>query len=172
MEAPFYDVVVAGGGAAGLSAVSCWAGRGAGSPWSMPERHATLPRLTCRGSCPVTGCRRATCWPRDGRVSGYGVELVEDQVAGIEAGFFVRLAGGQVLKARRILVATGVATSCRTSLGSASGGAGSPALPVLPRWEVRDQPIGSWAPSPARCSMHSWCGSGPMTWSSSSTPMA
>jgi hypothetical protein len=34
-------------------------------------------------------------------VGGGGVELVEDQVAGIETGFVVRLAGGRVLKARR-----------------------------------------------------------------------
>jgi thioredoxin reductase len=76
-------------------------------------------------------------------VTGYGVELVEDQVVRIEAGFFVRLAGGRVLKARRILVATGVRDE----------------LPEIPRvrerwgrdllhcpychgWEVRDQPIG------------------------------
>ncbi len=41
-------------------------------------------------------------------VSGYGVELLEGQVLGIEPGFDVRLASGQVLAARRVLVATGV----------------------------------------------------------------
>ena len=42
-------------------------------------------------------------------VEAYGVELVQDQVVGVDAGpFVVRLAGGRVLKARRILLATGV----------------------------------------------------------------
>jgi thioredoxin reductase len=41
-------------------------------------------------------------------VAGYGVDLVEDQVVGIEAGFYVRFAGGAVLRSRRILVTTGV----------------------------------------------------------------
>jgi thioredoxin reductase len=41
-------------------------------------------------------------------VSGHDVQLIADQVVGIETGFSVRLAGGQVLDARRVLVATGV----------------------------------------------------------------
>ena len=41
-------------------------------------------------------------------VAGYGVDLVQDRVVRIEPGFFVRLAGGRVLRARRILVTTGV----------------------------------------------------------------
>jgi len=41
-------------------------------------------------------------------VGGYGVDLIADQVAEIEPGFSVRLAGGRVLNGRRVLVATGV----------------------------------------------------------------
>jgi thioredoxin reductase len=40
-------------------------------------------------------------------VTGYGVELIDDQVLGIEPGFVVRLADGQAISARRILIATG-----------------------------------------------------------------
>jgi thioredoxin reductase len=43
-----------------------------------------------------------------GQVTGYGAELVSDQVLGIEPGFLVRLAGGRTFTARRILLATGV----------------------------------------------------------------
>jgi len=39
-------------------------------------------------------------------VAGYGVELMTDQVLGIDPGFVVRLAGGRVLTARRLLVAS------------------------------------------------------------------
>jgi len=76
-------------------------------------------------------------------VAGYGVELAEDQVVGIEAGFFVRLAGGQVLRARRILVATGV----RDDLPDIPGvrqrwGRDLLHCPYCHGWEVRGQPIG------------------------------
>ncbi len=70
------------------------------------------------------------------------MELVEDQVVGIEAGFFVRLTGGQVLRAR-ILVATGV----RDELPDIPGvrqrwGRDLLHCPYCHGWEVRDQPIG------------------------------
>jgi thioredoxin reductase len=76
-------------------------------------------------------------------VTGYGVELVKDQVVGIEAGFFVRLAGGQVLRARRILIATGV----RDELPDIPGvrqrwGRDLLHCPYCHGWEVRYQPIG------------------------------
>ena len=144
MEASFYDVVVAGGGAAGLSAALVL-GRArrrvavvdAGAPRNAPAAH--LQGFLSRDGMPPGDLLAA------GRaeVSGYGVELVEDQVAGIEAGFFVRLAGGQVLKARRILVATGV----RDELPDIPGvrqrwGRDLLHCPYCHGWEVRDQPIG------------------------------
>jgi thioredoxin reductase len=75
-------------------------------------------------------------------VSGYGVELVEDRVVGLEAGFIVRLAGGRVLQARRVLVATGV----RDELPDIPGvrerwGRDLLHCPYCHGWEVRDQPI-------------------------------
>jgi hypothetical protein len=40
--------------------------------------------------------------------TGYGVEVIEDQVLEIEPGFFVHLAGGHELAARCVLIATGI----------------------------------------------------------------
>jgi thioredoxin reductase len=76
-------------------------------------------------------------------VAGYGVELIEDRVVGIEAGFVVRLAGGDVLRARRILMATGV----RDELPEIPGvrerwGRDLLHCPYCHGWEVRDQPVG------------------------------
>jgi thioredoxin reductase len=76
-------------------------------------------------------------------VSGYGVDLIDDRVVGIDAGFVVRLAGGQVLNARRILVATGV----RDELPDIPGvrerwGRDLLHCPYCHGWEVRDQPVG------------------------------
>src|SRR3977135_3882520 len=109
MEEPIYDVVVVGGGAAGLSAALVL-GRArrrivvidAGAPRNAPAAHMQ-GFLSRDGMSPADLLAAGRV-----EVAGYGVELVEDQVVAIEAGFVVRLAGGRVLKARRILVATGV----------------------------------------------------------------
>jgi thioredoxin reductase len=76
-------------------------------------------------------------------VTGYGVELVEGEVVGIEDGFMVRLADSRELKARRILVATGV----RDELPEIPGvrerwGRDLLHCPYCHGWEVRDQPLG------------------------------
>jgi len=64
-------------------------------------------------------------------------------VVGVEGAFVVRLAGGRVLKARRILIATGV----RDELPEIPGvrerwGRDLLHCPYCHGWEVRDQPIG------------------------------
>ena len=81
-------------------------------------------------------------------VTGYGVELVDDRVVAIEPGFVVRLAGGRVLQARRILVATGV----RDELPEIPGvrerwGRDLLHCPYCHGWEVRDQPSAYSAPA-------------------------
>src|SRR4029453_16136517 len=100
MEVKVYDVVVVGGGAAGLSAALVL-GRArrrvavvdAGEPRNAPA--APMPGFLSREGL----------WPArlvavgGGEVAGYGVELLEDRVVAIEAGFVVRLAGGGVLEA-------------------------------------------------------------------------
>jgi len=139
-----YDVVIVGGGAAGLSAalVLGRARRGvavvdAGSPRNAPAAH--MQGFLSRDGMPPAELLAA------GRaeVRGYGVELIEDRVIGIEAGFAVRLAGGRVLEARRILVAVGV----RDELPEIPGvrerwGRDLLHCPYCHGWEVRDQPLG------------------------------
>jgi thioredoxin reductase len=144
VDSTVYDVVVVGGGAAGLSAALVL-GRArrrvavvdAGAPRNAPAAH--LQGFLSRNGMPPAELLAA------GRVevAGYGVELVEDHVVGIEAGFYVRLAGGRVLKARRILVATGV----RDELPEIPGvrqrwGRDLLHCPYCHGWEVRDEPIG------------------------------
>jgi len=76
-------------------------------------------------------------------VCGYGVEIIDDRVVEIEAGFVVRLAGDGVLQARRLLIATGV----RDELPEIPGvrerwGRDLLHCPYCHGWEVRDQPVG------------------------------
>ncbi|QIS18612.1 NAD(P)/FAD-dependent oxidoreductase [Nocardia terpenica] len=109
-----YDVVIVGGGAAGLSAALVL-GRArrwvavvdAGEPRNAPAVH--MHGFLSRDGMPpadllATGRRE---------VAGYGVELIDDRVesaeyAGCGLDFTLRLASGGLLRARRIVVATGL----------------------------------------------------------------
>ncbi len=169
-EAEAYDVVVVGGGAAGLSAALVL-GRArrrvavidAGGPRNAPAAH--MQGFLSRDGMPPADFLAV------GRaeVTGYGVDVIEDQVLGIEAGFFVRLAGGQVLRARRLLVATGVLDELPEIPGVRQRwGRDLLHCPTATAGRCATNPSGFWGPSPARYSMHNWCGSGPTTSSSSS----
>jgi len=83
-------------------------------------------------------------WAAGGaEVSGYGVEVVEDQVLRIDPGFVVHLAGGQALAARRLLVATGVGDDLPDIPGVRQRwGRDLLHCPYCHGWEVRDQPLG------------------------------
>jgi thioredoxin reductase len=144
MDKRTHDVVVVGGGAAGLTAALVL-GRArrsvavidGGHPRNAPAAH--MHGFLSRDGMPPADLLAA------GRVelTGYGVELVDDHVTAIEAGFIVRLAGGRVLNARRILVATGV----RDELPDIPGvrerwGRDLLHCPYCHGWEVRDQPVG------------------------------
>ncbi len=143
MKSEDYDVVVVGGGAAGLSAALVL-GRArrrvavvdGGRPRNAPAAH--MHGFLSRDGMP----------PRDllavGRaeVTGYGVQFIDDQVAAIERRFTVRLAGGSRLSARRVLIATG----SRDELPDIPGvherwGKDLLHCPYCHGWEVRDQPI-------------------------------
>jgi thioredoxin reductase len=149
--ARIYDVVVVGGGAAGLSAALVL-GRSrrrvavvdAGTPRNAPAAHMH-GYLSRDGLSPAdllaTGREE---------VAGYGVELVDDTVSAIEPGFVVRLAGGRELTARRILIATGL----RDELPDLPGvkerwGRDLLHCPYCHGWEVRDQPLGVLGTHPA-----------------------
>jgi thioredoxin reductase len=144
IETRSYDVVVVGGGAAGLSAALVL-GRArrrvavvdAGAPRNAPAAH--MQGFLSRDGMPPADLLAA------GRAeaAGYGVELVEDTVTAIEAGFVVRLAGGRALQARRILVATGARDELPEIPGvEARWGRDLLHCPYCHGWEVRDQPIG------------------------------
>ena len=76
-------------------------------------------------------------------MTGYGVELISDCVETIEPGFRVHLAGGQRLRARRVLVATGVTDELPEISGVRERwGRDLLHCPYCHGWEVRDQPLG------------------------------
>jgi thioredoxin reductase len=144
IETRRYDVVVVGGGAAGPGAALVL-GRArrrvavvdAGAPRNAPAAH--MQGFLSRDGMPPADLLAA------GRAeaAGYGVELVEDTVTAIEAGFVVRLAGGRALQARRILVATGARDELPEIPGvEARWGRDLLHCPYCHGWEVRDQPIG------------------------------
>ena len=147
MTAPrCFDVVVIGGGAAGLSAALVL-GRArrrvavvdAGEPRNAPAAamHGFLSR---DGMAPadLLAAGRA-------EVVRYGVTLVTGRVAAVEreGGFVVRLADGPPLHARRLLVATGV-TDELPDLPGVRERWGRDLLhcPYCHGWEVRDEPLG------------------------------
>ena len=144
METASHDVVVVGGGAAGLSAALVL-GRArrrvavvdAGSPRNAPAPHMQ-GFLSRDGMAPTELLQSAR-----GEVRGYGVELVDDEVAEIDADFTLRLATGRVLTARRLLLATGAIDELPDIPGARERwGRDFLHCPYCHGWEVRDQPIG------------------------------
>ena len=144
MSADSFDVVVIGGGAAGLSAALVL-GRArrrvavvdAGRPRNAPAAH--MQGFLSRDGMPPADFLAA------GRaeVAGYGVELVADRVTSVETGFAVRLAGGRVLSARRVLVATGVHDELPDIPGvREQWGRDLLHCPYCHGWEVQDQALG------------------------------
>ncbi|MEW2611798.1 NAD(P)/FAD-dependent oxidoreductase [Streptomyces sp. NPDC047880] len=148
-----YAVVVVGGGAAGLSAALVL-GRArhrtlvvdAGEPRNAPAAH--MQGYLTRDGMPPAEFLKA------GReeIARYGVELVRDRVVGVEkdGDFTVVLAGGRTVRARRLVVATGL----RDELPAVAGVAerfGRDVLhcPFCHGWEVRDRPFGVLATSAA-----------------------
>jgi thioredoxin reductase len=142
-----YDVVVIGGGAAGLAGALALARArrsvlvvDAGAPRNAPAGHVHN-YLAREGTPPgeLLAIGRA-------EVTGYGAEVVTDTVTGLRAadggGFEVRLTG-QVVGARRLLVATGLVDELPPVPGLAERW-GSTVLhcPYCHGWEVRDQAIG------------------------------
>jgi thioredoxin reductase len=148
MDASSYDVVVVGGGAAGLSAALVL-GRArrrvavvdAGEPRNAPAAHMQ-GFLSRDGMSPADLLAAGRI-----EVTGYGVELVEDRVVAIDsrldAPFVVGVAGGRALQARRILAATGVHDELPEIPGVRERwGRDLLHCPYCHGWEVRDQAIG------------------------------
>ncbi|MDQ0758902.1 NAD(P)/FAD-dependent oxidoreductase [Streptomyces canus] len=145
-----YEVIVIGGGAAGLSAALVL-GRArrrtlvvdAGEPRNTPAAHMQ-GFLTRDGMPPAE-------FLAIGReeIKGYGVELVRDRVVEVAPGFAVTLASGRVLKARRLVVATGLKDELPDVPGVAARfGKDVLHCPYCHGWEVRDQAFGVLATTP------------------------
>jgi thioredoxin reductase len=148
-----YAVVVTGGGAAGLSAALVL-GRArhrtlvidAGEPRNAPAAH--MQGYLSRDGMPPAEFLAA------GReeIARYGVELVRDRVVEVEKGedFTVVSAGGRSVRARRLVVATGLKDELPAVPGVAERfGRDVLHCPFCHGWEVRDQPFGVLATSPA-----------------------
>ena len=148
-----WDVVVAGGGAAGLSA-ALMLGRArrrvlvadAGSPRNRFAAHM-------HGVLGNEGTNPADLLARGRReAAGYGVEFTGDtvlQVTEVPDGLLVTLADGGVVQARALVVATGITDELPDIPGlSAQWGTGVLHCPYCHGWEVRDQRLGVLATSP------------------------
>ncbi|MFB6887899.1 NAD(P)/FAD-dependent oxidoreductase [Kitasatospora sp. NPDC056327] len=146
-----HDVVVVGGGAAGLSAALVLARArrrvavvDAGQPRNAPAEH--MRGFLTRDGMPPAALLEA------GRaeLAGYGVDLLDARVdhidplpSGAGPGFAVYLAGGPALRARRVAVATGLRDGL-PELPGLAGRWGRDVLhcPYCHGYEVRDRPLG------------------------------
>ena len=156
-----YDVVIVGGGAAGLSAALVL-GRARRRVVVVDARPAhAMPRLrTCRGFSALTACRLRNCSPRaEPRSRGTGCTSSPVLVSTItpdactptygRRGFDVHLADGQVLRARRVLVTTGLKDQIPDIPGlHERWGRDLLHCPYCHGYEVRDQPLGVLGGSP------------------------
>ncbi|RLK25973.1 thioredoxin reductase [Micromonospora sp. M71_S20] len=148
-----YDVVVIGGGAAGLSGALTLARvrrsvvvLDAGAPRNAPAEgvHGLLAR---------EGMRPAELLDR-GRVEvrGYGGRVVTGEVGAVardDGGFTVTLADGRTVRARRLLVATGLVDELPDVPGLRERwGRDVLHCPYCHGWEVRDRAIGVLASGP------------------------
>ncbi|MEU6477042.1 NAD(P)/FAD-dependent oxidoreductase [Streptomyces sp. NPDC047017] len=149
-----YEVVVVGGGAAGLSAALVL-GRArrrtlvvdAGEPRNAPAAHMQ-GYLSRDGMSPAEFLAVGRA-----EIARYGVELVRDRavdaVRDRDGEFDVTLAGGRTVHARQLVVATGLKDELPAVPGLA-GRFGRDVLhcPYCHGWEVRDQAFGVLATTP------------------------
>ncbi len=147
-----YEVIVIGGGAAGLSAALVL-GRArrrtlvvdAGEPRNAPAAHMH-GYLTRDGMAPAD-------FLAAGReeIARYGVELVRDRAVDVvrDTDFAVVLAGGRTVRARQLVVATGLKDELPPLPGLAERfGRDVLHCPYCHGWEVRDRAFGVLATTP------------------------
>lgn len=144
MENEPHDVAIIGGGAAGLSAALVL-GRArrrvvvvdVGAPRNAPAAH--MQGFLSRDGMPPAQLLSAA----RAEVRRYGVEIVDDRVVEATGGFALRLAGGETIEARHVLLATGAVDELPEVLGARERwGRDFLHWPYCHGWEVRDQPLG------------------------------
>jgi thioredoxin reductase/SAM-dependent methyltransferase len=147
------DAVIVGGGAAGLSAALTLARArrrvtvvDAGEPRNAPA-DGVHGLLALDGLSPAELLARGR-----GEVLGYGGEIVEGEVVDVSRapyGFRVVLRDGDTLRARRLLIATGLVDELPDIPGvREQWGHGVLHCPYCHGWEVRDRWIGVLATGP------------------------
>ncbi len=145
-----YDVVVIGGGAAGLSGALAL-GRArrkvlvvdAGEPRNAAAGH--VHNYLGREGAPP----RELLATGRAEVATYGVEVVRGRVTSVTPGFVVALEDGTSVRARRVLVTTGVTDELPGVPGVREDwGHTVIHCPYCHGWEVRDQPLGVLGTSP------------------------
>ncbi|MFF9000284.1 NAD(P)/FAD-dependent oxidoreductase [Streptomyces achromogenes] len=147
-----YEVVVVGGGAAGLSAALVL-GRSrrrtlvidAGEPRNAPSAHMQ-GYLSRDGMSPAEFLAAGRA-----EIARYGVELVQGRVvdARKDTDFTLVLAGGRTVRARRLVIATGLRDELPDVPGLAERfGRDVLHCPYCHGWEMRDLPTGVLATSP------------------------
>ncbi|MDH6466079.1 thioredoxin reductase/SAM-dependent methyltransferase [Micromonospora sp. A200] len=156
-EHRIYDVVVVGGGAAGLSgALTLGRSRRSvlvidgGAPRNAPAR-GVHNYLTSEGVAPAELYATGRA-----EVARYGVEVVDGTVTKAHrvegqdrARFEVELAHGELVRARRLLVTTGLVDELPAIPGLAERwGRDVLHCPYCHGWEVRDQAVGVLATGP------------------------
>ncbi|RPF31682.1 NAD(P)/FAD-dependent oxidoreductase [Streptomyces sp. TLI_185] len=147
-----YEVIVVGGGAAGLSAALVL-GRArrrtlvvdAGEPRNAPAAH--MHGFLSRDGMPPA---EFLAIGRE-EIARYGVELVRDRAVDVTKGeeFTVVLAGGRTVRARRLVIATGLRDEL-PAVPRVAERFGRDVLhcPYCHGWEVRDQAFGVLATTP------------------------
>jgi hypothetical protein len=145
-----YDVIVVGGGAAGLSGALMLARSkrsvlvvDAGAPRNAPAAgvHGLLGH---DGISPLELLERGRA-----EVRGYGGEVISGSVESVSDGFTVTLVDGRTFEARRILVTTGLVDELPDIPGLRERwGRDVVHCPYCHGWEVRDRPIGVIASGP------------------------
>jgi thioredoxin reductase len=150
-----YEVIVIGGGAAGLSAALVL-GRArrrtlvidAGEPRNAPAAH--MQGYLSRDGIPPA---EFLAMGRE-EIARYGVELVRDRARGVTRNddgqtFTTTLATGRSIQARRLVIATGLKDELPPVPGLADRfGRDVLHCPYCHGWEVQDQPFGVLATTP------------------------
>ena len=149
-----YDVVVIGGGAAGLNGALQLARSRRSVLVVDAGQQRNLPAAGIHGLLGHDGLKPARLLERGrNEVRGYGGEVMAGEVASVggdvDAGFAVTLGDGRTVRARRLLVTTGLVDNLPDIPGlRARWGRDVVHCPYCHGWEVRDQAIGVLASGP------------------------